>query len=362
MQIKTGWKNFLQEVVATKKPIVCFGAGAVSTFIENLLIENNIWSRILYFLDNNPSKEGKTVGDLIKIPIITVDSFKKKRIDDFILLITIESYVVVENQFNQFEQWNHVSCYEYIKLNYEIQKELKQSMWLLPKGKPAIVPKIIHYCWFGKSEKNELHKYCIESWKRHCPDYEMVEWNEDNYDVKKTLYMRQAYEAGKWAYVSDYARLDILYRYGGIYIDTDVELFCNFDELLGTAFIAHGQWPAVNSGSGMGTEKGNEIILEMLEDERAVMPFIQKDGTYNMMENGYYESKVLRRHGYNEPFAMKSTDGMLILAPEILATSSVLGEKIFVTENTVSLHHCAGSWASLKALNERKETVCRHIE
>ena len=361
MQIKIGWKNFLKEVAVTKKPIICFGAGAVSTFIERMLIEKNIWDRIICFLDNDPLKEGKTVGDFIKKPIITLKAFEKMLIDDFILLITIESYAVIEKQFNQFTRWNHISCYEYIKLNYEIQKEIKQPMWLLPKGKPAIIPKVIHYCWFGKVEKKELHKRCIESWKRHCPDYEIIEWNEDNYDVKKNLYMSQAYNKKKWAYVSDYARLDILYHYGGIYVDTDVELFSNFDDLLGSeAFIAHGQWPAVNSGSGLGAVKGNKIILEMLEDERLVMPFIQKDGTFNMMQNGYYESKVLRKHGYDEPFIMKNVDGMLVLAPEILATSSVLGEDIFVTENTVSLHHCAGSWAKSKTLDERKETIFRN--
>lgn len=350
----------MQEVTVTGKPVVCFGAGAVSVFIEKLLIENHIWEQIICFLDNDSSKEGKTVGNLKKIPIITVESFKKMCIDDFILLITMESYAVIENQFNQFVRWAHISCYEYIKLNYEIQKEIQQPMCLIPKGKPAIIPKTIHYCWFGKSEKKEIHKHCIESWRKYCPDYEIIEWNEDNYVLKKNIYMRQAYDVGKWAYVSDYARLDILYRYGGIYLDTDVELFHCFDDLLGVeAFIAHGQWPAVNSGSGMGAVKGNKIIFEMMDDERATMPFVQKDGTFNTVENGYYETKVLRRHGYDVPFVMKNVDGMLILAPEILATASVLGENVFVTENTISLHHCAGSWATSKTLDERNETFLK---
>lgn len=360
MRIKSGWKNFLQEVTVAGKPVVCFGAGEVSVFIEKLLTDNHIWERIVCFLDNDPSKEGKTVGDLKKIPIISVESFKKMLINDFVLLITIESYAVIENQFNQFAQWNHVSCYEYIKLNYEIQQGIQQPMWLIPKGKAIVIPKTIHYCWFGRTKKNELHKRCIESWKKYCPDYEIVEWNEDNYDLKKNLYMRQAYDAGKWAYVSDYARLDILYHYGGIYLDTDVELLHSLDDLLGVeAFIAHGQWPAVNSGSGIGAMRGNKIIGEMMNDERTIMPFIQKDGTFNTVQNGYYETKVLRKYGYEEPFVMKDVDGMLILAPEILASASILGESVFVTENTISLHHCAGSWATSKTLDERKETFLK---
>ena len=94
------------------------------------------------------------------------------------------------------------------------------------------IPKIIHYCWVGGSPKPQSVLYCIESWKRNCPDYEIREWNETNYDFTKNKYMQQAYEAQKWGFVPDYARLDIIYEYGGIYLDTDVEMVRNFDELL----------------------------------------------------------------------------------------------------------------------------------
>lgn len=95
-----------------------------------------------------------------------------------------------------------------------------------------MIPRKIHYCWFGHGEMSELEKKCIESWKRLCPNYEIIRWDEDNFDVNSIQYTQQAYNCKKFAFVSDYARLDIIYRYGGIYLDTDVELLKPLDSLL----------------------------------------------------------------------------------------------------------------------------------
>ena len=95
-----------------------------------------------------------------------------------------------------------------------------------------MIPKKIHYCWFGGAPKSKLAKKCIKSWKRKCPDYEIIEWNESNYDVTKIPFMKEAYDAKKWGFVPDYARLDIIYNNGGIYLDTDVEIVKSLDDLL----------------------------------------------------------------------------------------------------------------------------------
>ena len=101
-----------------------------------------------------------------------------------------------------------------------------------------MIPKKIHYCWVGGNSKPPLVKKCIQSWKKYCPDYEIIEWNESNYDISKNIYMKQAYEAKKWAFVTDYMRLDIIYEHGGIYLDTDVELIKNIDDLLSNEAFA----------------------------------------------------------------------------------------------------------------------------
>lgn len=115
------------------------------------------------------------------------------------------------------------------------------------------IPKIIHYCWFGKGEKSILIKKCMNSWKKYCPDWEIVEWNEDNFDVDFCAYSSNAFKKKKYAYCSDVARLKIIYENGGIYLDTDVELLAPLDDLLeNKAWFAYGTNTEINTGSGFG--------------------------------------------------------------------------------------------------------------
>ena len=130
------------------------------------------------------------------------------------------------------------------------------------------IPKVIHYCWFGGATKSDLIQRCISSWSRLCPEYKIIEWNEGNWDIQKYPYARDAYKAGKWAFVSDVARLDILYNHGGIYLDTDVELlskdpFSKF--LIRDAFFAFENERAINTGMCLGTRANNQLILALLQ-------------------------------------------------------------------------------------------------
>lgn len=129
-----------------------------------------------------------------------------------------------------------------------------------------MIPKVIHYCWFGRNPKSEIIQKCIESWKEFCPDYEIIEWNEDNFDVNVIGYTRDAYADGRWAFVSDYARLWAVYHYGGIYMDTDVMLKKSLDELLKyECWFAQDDIRYVNTGLGFGAEKGNELLGMILK-------------------------------------------------------------------------------------------------
>lgn len=129
------------------------------------------------------------------------------------------------------------------------------------------IPKIIHYCWFGNNKKPECILKCIESWKKFCPDYEIKEWNESNFDVNMFNYTKEAYEVKKWAFVSDVARLWIIYEYGGIYMDTDVEILNNIDYLLNNeCFLFFQSERHIATGLGFGAVKNNKIIKAMLDD------------------------------------------------------------------------------------------------
>ena len=144
-----------------------------------------------------------------------------------------------------------------------------------------MIPKVIHYCWFGKKELPTQYKEYMKSWKKYCPDFHIVQWNEDNFDINSNQYCRQAYDSKQWAFVSDFARLKIIYENGGIYLDTDVELVKTIDDLLtNKAFIGFQNAYEVNTGLGFGAEQHNEAVKEMLSlyEHRK---FISINGEYN---------------------------------------------------------------------------------
>ena len=131
----------------------------------------------------------------------------------------------------------------------------------------AKIPKTIHYCWFGGGEKSALFEKCIESWKKYCPDYEIVEWNENNFDVSMNPFVKEAYENKKWAFVADYCRLWAIYNFGGVYFDTDVELIKNIDEVLeNQVFFCFENKVNINTGLGFGAVKKSKIIKAMMKD------------------------------------------------------------------------------------------------
>ncbi|MFQ8630465.1 MAG: glycosyltransferase family 32 protein [Intestinibacter bartlettii] len=130
-----------------------------------------------------------------------------------------------------------------------------------------MIEKKINYCWFGGNEKSEIIQKCIKSWQKYCPDYEIIEWNESNFDVNLCKYTKDAYKNKKWAFVSDVARLWVIYNNGGIYLDTDVELFSSLDELLKyDAWFASDDIKYVATGLGFGAKKDNMLVKKMLED------------------------------------------------------------------------------------------------
>lgn len=208
-----------------------------------------------------------------------------------------------------------------------------------------MIPKTIHYCWFGGNPLPELAKKCIASWKKYCPDYEIVEWNESNFDVDCCDFVREAYKAKKWAFVSDYARLDVVWRYGGIYLDTDVELIRSPDDLLqrGRGFFGCERVGSVASGLGFACEKGEPLLKEMME--------IYHGLTFSLEEMADFacpliNTSVLKKHGYEEKEALQEINGIKILPTEYLCPENMWTGEVKYTDKTVSIHHYAASWQS----------------
>jgi mannosyltransferase OCH1-like enzyme len=204
-----------------------------------------------------------------------------------------------------------------------------------------VIPKKIHYCWFGGNPLPEIVVKCINSWLKFLPDYEFIRWDEDNYDVYKNTFITDAYLAKKYAFVSDYARFDILSQYGGIYLDTDVEILKNLDNFLAfSCFTGFESYNLVNPGVIIGSQKDAELIAYMKSYYESVAKFnpnapetVVSIITKYLVENG------LKLNNTEQIVA-----GAIIFPTEYFAPLGFQTGKLAITPNTVSIHHYAGSW------------------
>ncbi len=220
------------------------------------------------------------------------------------------------------------------------------------------IPKVIHYCWFGKGELPKIAKKCIKSWKKYCPDYEIICHNEENFDLTQNRYAREAYQAKKWAFVSDYARLKIIYENGGIYLDTDVELLKPIDDLLEGGFMGFDEKGIVATGLGFAAEPGNEIIGEFLKDYEN-LSFLLPDGSYDLTPCPDRNTDALVRMGMDVKNTNQTFLGMRFLPQEYLCPMDYYTGKKTITKNTYSIHHYCATWTS--SITKRTTRIKRLI-
>lgn len=211
-----------------------------------------------------------------------------------------------------------------------------------------MIPKTIHYCWFGKGKKNKLMKKCIASWSKYCPDYEIIEWNEDNFDVEKYPYAKYCLENKKWAFLSDFVRLKVVCEYGGIYLDTDVEVIRNLDELLKyEAFYGFENNSYVNTGQGFGSVSHHKIIARMRDEYNYLE--VDSNGEYKMVGCPTLNTKALVSLGMKLNGQMEVIEGACILPVEYLNPLDDATGIMNKTDNTYSIH-----WYSKSALSKSK--------
>ena len=207
-----------------------------------------------------------------------------------------------------------------------------------------MIPRIIHYCWFGGKPLPKSAVKCIESWKKFFPEYKIKEWNESNYDVRKIPYIAQAYNAKKFAFVSDYARFDILYNEGGIYFDTDVEVIKPFDSIIKQgAFAGIESAGALATGLGIASSAANDIFKEILDSYKKEK-FINDDGALKLKTVVTRVSDIFREHGFTSENKIQQVAGITIYPVDYFCTISVADGKLRITNNTRSIHHYAQSW------------------
>lgn len=213
-----------------------------------------------------------------------------------------------------------------------------------------MIPKIIHYCWFGRGEKPELAKKCIASWKKYCPDYQIKEWNEYNFDLNLYPYAKEAYEKRRFAFVTDIVRLYALYHEGGIYMDTDVEVLNPLDKfLVHHAFSGFEDEQNVPTGI-MASERGGEWVKDNLAyyDNRH---FVKEDGTIDLTTNVVTITKYMLSLGLKQNNTYQDFPGLITIYPkDYFCPKSYADGKIYLTDNTYTIHHFAGSWKTKKEI------------
>lgn len=216
-----------------------------------------------------------------------------------------------------------------------------------------MIPKVIHYCWFGRNPKPALMQRCINSWRRFCPDYEIIEWNEDNFDVSQSDYTREAYEEKKWAFVTDYARLWVVHQHGGIYLDTDVELVKPLDELLTyPAFFGFEDAEHIATGLGFGAERGNPAVEAMLWGYDGVH-FRLADGSLDLLPCPVRNTKAIGFGGATDKVIC--LEHATLFPPEYFCPLSADCVNMRRTENTYSIHWFSATW-----LSEDEQVVHRY--
>lgn len=214
-----------------------------------------------------------------------------------------------------------------------------------------MIPKVIHYCWFGGNPLPESAINCINSWKKYMPDYKIKEWNESNFDFSLCKYAKEAYDEKKFAFVSDYARYKIIYEYGGVYFDTDVELIRELDALIssgnymGMEHSLKKNEMVVNPGLGFASSKGNSLLKEMI-DLYEKISFVNPDGTLCVKTIVEYTTEILEKKRFKRTNKIQSISGFKIYPSDYFCPMNYISGDMKITDNTRSIHHYTATWHS----------------
>lgn len=343
-----------QTIKQQNKKIIIWGTGVVGRIIAPEVLEGlGLLSNIDCFVDNDRLKWKSSISvKNSEIRIMSPDCLEAKA-EDAALLLGISRFTEVLRQAEAILGGKEMDCYILPMLlahNYCMKKSEGCAIYT----KEPLIPKKLHYMWLGKKPIPAPIQKCIDSWKVFCPDYEIIEWNEDNYDIGKNPYMKEAYEAKAYGFVPDYARLDILYREGGIYLDTDVELVRNFDPLLNQdCFCCLEKWQDISFGGCSGSIPGHPTIKRFL-DAREDLRFINSDGTHNRNTCGFYDTQTALGLGYKVNGKTQNVAGMNVFAFDYFLPYDYMTGQLVQTENTFSIHWYNGGWMTeeMKKANE----------
>ena len=350
----------IEEILARSKKkgskIYCIGAGRAFRTFEQSFQMLGIDDFIFSIADNSPAlwNSSLTAADGREIEIMSIPELLKRIVPEDIVIVTTQYISEVMDQIGAVPQENDVAFYGFLIDHYcDTMLRNGEMDATVVQDERFAIPKVIHYCWFGRGRIPVHYRAWMESWKKFCPDYEIVEWNEDNYDVTKNDYMLQAYEAKRWGFVPDYARLDILYHHGGIYLDTDVEMMQPLDDLLHQeAFAGFEDATGANValGLGMGAVPLNPLLKEMRDSYEDVL-FRKPDGSLNLTPSPYYQTQVLLQHGLKRNGKFQQLPHINLYPKVFFSPKNKYNREVRTNEHSYLLHHFDASWLKGKSKN-----------
>lgn len=333
-----------------EKDIICWGEGKhFRNITYPFLCRSGLVENLRGFVDGPGAKKvcigGKSFPKYNKSALAGMNHEKT------VLLITVTGYLEILAQIKDSPYISDIISIPSIYL-----EALYEDQMMLDAPKPPVhyrkhskqmIPKIIHTFWFSDQEEISLpprYRACLESWKKYAPDYEIKIWTLQSYMAKECLFFRQAVEEKMWAFATDYARADVLRRYGGVYMDLDVEMLRPIDDLLtNDAYMSFESLDRIECGSGMGAVKGNRILEEICEsyEER---PFIKEDGSMDLSTCPVRFTKVIEKHGLVKNGGFQEVEDITIYPFEVLTGKSFDTGIVYRTELSYTLHHHKGSW------------------
>jgi len=342
------------------KNIVLVGVGKNAA----KLILNRGW-KVSYAVDNDITKQGK--NNELGIAIHSV-SYLKKHVynEDTLFVITPWRYLDLLKQIEELGicDSSQVLIYNYmLALQWDIDRinANKKKPVVFSQGQ-QVIPKIIHFFWFSDDPFPDEVSKCIQSWKKFCPDYKIIKWNLNNYKTDNAFF-NEAISQKCWAFASDFARCDVVYRYGGVYLDSDVELISSLDDLLcDEGFFCFESPVGVDPGSGFGGVQNNSIIGEICQQYETIH-FINEDGSYNKISILNQFSSVLEKHGMVKTGEYQNIEGISIYPPLVMSPYSYMTGLTTVDNTTHGIHHWVSAWISedeMTNMNYRKSYFANH--
>jgi len=313
------------------KQVVCFGCG---DYFKIFALDFGNDTNIAGVIDNNRAKQGLKVrvGNISTIVYSANDALESIDFCHTVLVITVFSFQEIAELLNNDPSFDNVTCYVYSMLKYN---SLKAADFFRNSCDVPLIPPVIHYVWFGKGSLPATMQKCVDNWRVKCPEYEIIKWDENNYDIYKNEYTRRCYEEHKWEYLSDYARIDIISQIGGIYLDTDVEIIGNIDKLrYNKGFIATVFLGGINTGSGFGAIAKHQFFVGMLSDFQNQF---QNEIVFN--NNIGRETAFFSRYGYQLNNETQIIQDVNILPFNIMSPLIPDFRKQFINEATIGIHY-----------------------